>query len=51
MSAWLSPKPPVRNSITLVRCRCNVCGHVWIPRRPDPVECANKKCRSRKWNR
>jgi hypothetical protein len=29
--------------------KCDVCGHVWIPRGAS-VTCANNDCRSRKWN-
>lgn len=29
-------------------CKCDVCGHVWIPGSETPKRCA--KCKSMKWN-
>lgn len=30
---------------------CNVCGHEWMPKVDEPVQCANQACKSRLWNR
>lgn len=29
-------------------CKCDVCGHEWLPTTTKPVYCA--KCKSRLWN-
>ena len=29
---------------------CDICGHCWLPEVANPPICANKACRSRKWN-
>jgi len=32
-------------------CECDVCGHQWIPEKPEPARCPSRKCRSAVWNR
>ena len=33
-------------------CKCEVCGHVWLPEtfEPIPVRCPSRLCRSTRWN-
>jgi len=35
--------------VKIEACKCNICGHVWLPREPDPVCCA--KCKNPRWNK
>ena len=37
---------------TIKKVKCNRCGYVWYPRKPEmPNNCANKKCNSPYWNK
>lgn len=33
--------------VTIVKFTCKVCGHIWIPRKPDPKVCPH--CKSFEW--
>ena len=36
----------------IYRCKCEVCGHEWIPRSEGlPKRCGNRKCQVLTWNK
>jgi len=39
--------------VTVKACKCNVCGHVWLPRNREevPIRCAALGCKTPYWNR